>query len=125
MKALLRNKRTFWYANIAQSEAAIDEYGNETGEQNITYSAPVSFDANISPARGTADLDAFGINANYSKTIVTDDLTVPIDKSTILWIDCEPDSNGEAGTIKHDYVVAAVARSLNSLTIAIKEVSVS
>lgn len=125
MRTLLRNKRKFWYANFDTQTQAVDEYGNETGELNVQYTEPVEFEANISAARGTADLDAFGINSNYSKTIVTDDLTLPIDKSTILWIDCEPDENGEAGNIKHDYVVVAVAKSINSVTIAIKEVSVS
>jgi hypothetical protein len=125
MKALAKNKQTFWYANIKSQTAAVDEYGNETGEQYLEYYEPIEFTANISAARGTADLDAFGINANYSKTIVTDCLTLPIDKSTILWVDTAPDDGGEAGEIKHDYVVVAVAKSLNSLTIAIKEVSVS
>ena len=128
MKALLRNKRTFWYANISatsQLEPLIDGNGYETGEMGLTYDLPTEFQANISAARGTADLDAFGIGANYTKTIITDNLTLPVDKSTILWVDCEPDANGEAGAVKHDYVVVAVARSINSLTIAIKEVSVS
>lgn len=126
MRTLKRNKQTFWYANITDTQQIIDydtEY--ETGETYIGYSEPVAVNANISAARGTADLDAFGIGANYSKTIVTDDITLPIYKSTILWVDNEPDEYGEAGEIKHDYVVVAVARSLNSLTIAIKEVSVS
>lgn len=125
MRTLLRNKQRFWFANITGTTRTVDEYGYETGESEVTYSEPVEFEANISAARGTADLDAFGINTNYTKTIVTDDLTLPIDKSTILWIDCEPDENGEAGNIKHDYVVVAVAKSINSVTIAIKEVSVS
>lgn len=125
MRTLLRNKRKFWYANYDSQTIAVDENGYETGEQIVQYTEPVEFEANISAARGTADLDAFGINSNYSKTIVTDDLTLPIDKNTILWVDCKPDDNGEAGAIKHDYVVVAVARSLNSLTIAIKEVSAS
>ena len=125
MKALLRNKQEFYYANISTTADAEDEYGNLTGEQTITYSAPIKTEANISPARGSADLDMFGINANYTKTIVTDDLTIPIDKSTILWIDAVPDKDGEAGTVKHNYVVVQVAKSLNSVTIAVKEVSVS
>lgn len=128
MKALLRNKRTFWYANLSSDTPPTpqyDGYGNETGDMGLTYDLPTEVSANISAARGTADLDAFGIGANYTKTIVTDNLTLPVDKSTILWIDCEPDANGEAGAVKHDYVVVAVARSINSLTIAIKEVSVS
>lgn len=125
MRTLLRNKQRFWFANITGTTRTVDEYGYETGESEVAYSEPVEFEANISAARGATDLDAFGINTNYTKTIVTDDLTVPIDKSTILWIDCEPDENGEAGNIKHDYVVVAVAKSINSVTIAIKEVSVS
>lgn len=125
MRTLERNKQIFYYANIDSTAQATDEYGNETGETNITYTAPVAFMANISAARGTADLDAFGINANYTKQIVTDNLTIPVDKSTILWIGVEPDENGEAGTVKHNYVVVAVAKSLNSVTIAVKEVSVS
>lgn len=125
MKTLLRNKQVFWYSNILSTSRLTDEYGNETGELAVEYSAPVSLEANISAARGTTELDAFGINTNYSKTIVTDLLTTPIDKSTIIWIDNEPDENGESGKIKHNYVVVAVAKSLNSLTIAVKEVSVS
>ena len=125
MKTLLRNKQVFWYSNILSTSRLTDEYDNETGELAVEYSAPVSLEANISAARGTTELDAFGINTNYSKTIVTDLLTTPIDKSTIIWIDNEPDENGESGEIKHNYVVVAVAKSLNSLTIAVKEVSVS
>lgn len=124
MKALLRNKQTFWYANISTT-TAITENGYETGEQAITYTAPVAASANISPARGSADFDPFGINENYTKTIVTDDLILPIGKSTILWIGIEPDKDGEAGTVKHNYVVVQVAKSLNSMTIAVKEVAVS
>ena len=125
MKALLRNKQTFYYANPSDESVQYDDYGNETSEPSITYGTPVSAQANISPARGTAELEQFGINANYSKTIVSDDLTLPVDKSTILWIGIAPDKDGEAGTIKHNYVVVGVAQSLNSTTIAIKEVSVS
>lgn len=125
MRTLERNKQIFYCANIDSTAQATDEYGNETGETDITYTAPVAFMANISAARGTADLDAFGINANYTKQIVTDNLAIPVDKSTILWIGIEPDENGEAGTVKHNYVVVAVAKSLNSVTIAVKEVSVS
>lgn len=125
MKTLLRNKQTFWYANILSQQPAYDEYGNETSEIAVTYSKPVEFSANISAARGTEELDKFGINTNYSKTIVTEELSLPIDKSTILWIGVTPDANGEAGTVKHNYVVVAVAKSLNSVTIAIAEVNVS
>ena len=125
MKALLRNKQTFYYALFKEKTDATDSAGYKTGEKLKTYYAPVAVQANISAARGTADLDAFGINQDYSRTIVTDDLTIPIDKSAIIWIDAVPDANGEAGAVKHNYCVVQVAKSLNSVTIAVKEVSVS
>lgn len=124
MKALNRNKQAFWYANQTGYEPIYDDYGYESGTA-IAYSAPVQFMANISAARGTEERDAFGINTVYSKTIVTDDLNLPITKSSILWIGTEPDEQGEKGSVKHNYVVVAVAKSLNSLTIAVAEVSVS
>lgn len=125
MNTLNLNKRAFYYANINTTASTYDECGNETGEKAITYAAPVSALGNISPARGTAELDQFGINSNYSKAIVVDDPTIAITKSTILWIDCVPDKDGEAGTIKHDYVVVQVAISKHYAVIAVKEVSVS
>lgn len=125
MRTLLRNQTDFYYALLESQTPILDEYGNETSEMHSNFSAPVQAFANISPSRGTLDLDAFGINADYTKTLVTDDLTIPIDKSSILWIDIEPDEFGEAGDIKHNYVVVAVAKSLNSVTIAVKEVNVS
>lgn len=125
MKTLLRNKQPFYYANLLSQQPAYDKHGNETSELVTTYSAPVKVYANISAARGNAELDEFGLNTNYSKTIVTEELSLPIDKSTILWIGIEPDLNGEAGTVKHNYCVVAVAKSLNSMTIAVAEVNVS
>lgn len=125
MRTLKRNQVPFWYANPVSQKAVLDEYGNETSDIEITYSLPVEVNANISPARGTADLDMFGINESYTKTIVSENKELPINKATILWIDSEPDVNGEAGNVKHDYVVVAVAKSLNSVTIAIKGVDVS
>lgn len=125
MRTLKRNQTEFWYANPVDEQPVFDAYGYETSEKLVIYGAPVKTTGNISPARGTAELDMFGISTNYSKTIVPDDPAVPIGKSTILWLDDAPDDEGEAGTIKHDYVVAAVARSMNSVTIAVREVDVS
>ena len=58
----------------------------------------------------------------------------PIDEYTILWIDSVPevDGNGELAVNKkgdvltpHDYIVKKVARSLNSVSVAISKVKVS
>jgi len=121
MKALARNKQAFWYALYEGKTPIVDDNGYDTGDFDVQYSAPVKFLANISPARGTADAEQFGITTNYTHTIVTDDLSLPIDTNSILWIGIAPTD----GDNSHNFVVVQVARSLNSLTIAVREVEVS
>lgn len=117
MRSLIRNKQRIYYALLESRDEIRDEYGNLTGESNLVYGDPIEYHINVSAARGTAELDQFGINAIYSKTMVTNDLNCPIDETTHIWVDKGP-------TEPHNYVVTSVARSLNSITYAIKEVSV-
>lgn len=118
MRSLCRNKQKIFYSLYTDKEPIIDEYGNQTGEYVLTYGDPVEYHINVSAARGTADVEQFGINANYTKTMVTNDIDCPIDETTRLWINRTPDK-------PHNYVVVSVARSINSVTYAIKEVSVT
>ena len=60
----------------------------------------------------------FGGLENYDKVIVTDWMDCPINEQTVLWIDKTP-NDGE-----HDYIVRRVARSLNSISIAVSKVKV-
>lgn len=121
MRALLRNMQTFYYALYDRKTEVIKD-GLRTGQYTVTYSAPVSMSANISASKGSADLSPFGIDTQYTKTIVTTDMSCPIDENTILWIGKTP---AEDGSVPHNYVVVRVARSLNSITYAIREVKVS
>lgn len=118
MRSLSRNKQRIFYSLYTGKQEVRDEYGNLVSEPILTYGEPVEYHINVSAARGTADVEQFGINTNYSKTMVTNDLDCPIDETTRLWIDREP-------TEPHNYVVVMVARSINSITYAIKEVSVT
>ena len=118
MRTLNRNKQAFYYALYKGKTPIVDENGFDTGDYTVTYETPVKMMANISPARGTADYEQFGITTNYTHTIVTDDMTCPIDQNSVLWI-------GKATTLAHNYVVVQVARSLNSITIAIREVDIA
>lgn len=118
MRSLARNKQKIYYALYGGKEDIRDEWGNLTGESHLTYGDPVEYRINVSAARGTADVEQFGINANYAKTMVTNDLSCPIDETTRLWIGIEP-------TKPHNYVVVSVAKSINSITYAIREVSVT
>lgn len=119
MRMLLKNKQDIFYSNLDGEESVFDEYGNETGEKTIKYTTPQMLSINVSAARGSLDLEQFGINADYSKTMVTEDLDCPIVEGSILWVGITPDE------LEHNYVVTSVAKSLNQITYAIKEVSKS
>lgn len=127
MRSLIRNKQKIYYALFDSKTDVYDEYGNKTGEPNVKYQTPVEYHINVSAARGTADVEQFGINLNYTKTMVTNDLSCPIDESSVLWVGKEAFETvgGVTTTTPHNYVVASVARSINSVTYAIREVTVT
>ena len=56
------------------------------------------------------------MSENEVKTI-----NIPIDEYSILWVDTLPRLNED---IPHDYVVKQVARSLNSVSLAVSKVDV-
>lgn len=134
MVAMIRNKSTFYYALYESKIQKIDEYGNINGEYEIIWSNPVKYEANISSAKGEISTRQFGENEAYDKTIVMDDVNTSIDEYTILWVDIIPQLN-EDGTLTiddegniitpHDYIVKKIAKSLNSVSIAISKVNVS
>lgn len=145
MKTLERNKRTFWYCTVksengvAETREIIDEHGNGTGQYIVLYNDPVEMKANVSPATGQSNTEQFGNLENYDKVIVTDDLKCPIDENSVLFIDKEPEFTGvitysptaittEEETVSvpaFDYIVRRVAKSLNSVSIAVRKVNVS
>lgn len=116
MRSLNRNKQKFYYAlYLGETEYVVDnEY---TGEVTLSYSDPVAFYANISAARGETEMTPFGTELKYSKVIVTNDTTCPINEHSRVWIDADPDSE------PYDYTVVKVAKSLNSISYAVKEVA--
>ena len=125
MRTLTRNKIRIYYANYQDKTPIKDEYGNLTGEYEITYCNPVAVMANVSAARGESTTRQFGEDVNYDRIIILDDPTFPIAETSILWIDSPPEIT-EDGTTKtpHDYIVKQVAPSLNSVSIAVSKVSV-
>ena len=121
MRCLLRNMTTFYYANYERKEELTDEYGNKTGEYEVIYGSPVKCKGNISAAQGEMESRQFGDSESYDKVIVLNNMNVPIDEYSILWVDSLPSSNSNT---PHDYIVKKVARSLNSVSIAISKVNV-
>ena len=124
MRCLERNKRDFWYSLFREKLPITDEDGNETGESEILYHDPVKLRGNISPATGNSSVEQFGNSLLYDKVIVLDDVTCPIDEHTVLFVDKIPAFDDE-GVPLFDYIVKKVARSLNSVSIAISKVEVS
>ena len=137
MRALQRNKRSFWFALYEGEEKVRDEEGFLTGEIRIKFGKPQQGFANISSAQGYTETLSFGDNVSYDKIILfdhSDGILLRIDEHSVLWIDVIPqlaedgslllDDNGEEVT-PHDYVVRRVSQSINDTTVAISRVTVS
>lgn len=133
MRCLMRNKTSFYYALYTGQTEIKDEYGNATGQYSVEYGNPIKTLGNVSAAKGEIQSRQFGESETYDKVIVLDDPNTPIDEYSILWVDTRPKLTGddhlaldEKGEVKtpHDYIVKKVARSLNSVSIAISKVAV-
>lgn len=133
MRTMLRNKSKFHYALYKDKIPKVDEYGNLTGEYELLYENPESCSANISAAKGETTTRQFGESEAYDKVIVMDNSAPQINEYTVLWVDTVPlvddsgalklNDKGEVIT-PHDYIVKKVAKSLNSVSIAISKVNV-
>lgn len=125
MKALARNKVLIHYANYRDKKPIEDEYGNLTGEYEVSYEKPIAVKVNVSAARGESTTRQFGDDVNYDRVIIIDDPKFPINESSILWIDTPPEIQDDGSTKDpHDYIVKQVATSLNSVSIAVSKVNV-
>ena len=125
MRCMVRNKTKFYYALYIDKDERKDEYGNTTGEYEIIHGNPIETLGNVSSARGEIQSRQFGESESYDKVIVLDNPKTPIDEYSILWVDTLPHLNADGTTdTPHDYVVKKVAKSLNSVSIAISKVNV-
>lgn len=124
MRCLMRNKTSFYYALYTGQTEIIDEYGNATGQYSVQYDNPIKTLGNVSAAKGEIQSRQFGESETYDKVIVLDDPNTPIDEYSILWVDIRPELTDGVTTTPHDYIVKKVARSLNSVSIAINKVAV-
>lgn len=119
MRDLRRNQIKVYYSNYEKSTEFIDEYGNSTGQYEITYSKPDMIMISVSASKGSVDNQPFGNLLDYDRVLITSNMNCNIDENTVLWID-------NLDTEKpHDYIVKKVARSINQIQIAVKKVIVS
>lgn len=157
MKTLERNRQPIFYATQTGKTEIIDADGYKTGQYELTFSNIIAQKQNISAAKGSADVDIFGQNTNYSKTAVTSVLDLNINETSRAWVGfgnvypydsaedyyigdkcyhgsslytCIANTTGTWnpsawGVISHNYVVVGVAKSLNSVTYALREVKIN
>ncbi len=117
MRTLKRNKRPVAFAFYAGVQELTDEYGNYTGEYDVSYTEPVKTKMNVSGGRGQADIALFGLTQTFGRTATTEDLDTPFNTETVMWIETDPDL-GEP----FDYRVVAVSRTINQVVLALSEV---
>lgn len=139
MRSLKKNQQKLWYSTYANQITIYERdengeiiYDEIDGEQiprikceRAGYNNPVSFYANISAAKGTSDSEVFGVSLDYTKTISTCDMTLPLSETSLIWFETEPKYNAD-GTVDSnsaDYSVVAIARSLNNVVCAIKKLA--
>ena len=121
-----RNKQVFYFSSFTDKVGIVDEYGNRTGEYEVVFNNPTKLSGNISAAMGEMQNRQFGESELYDKVIVLSNPNVSIDEYSILWVDTLPTLKEDGSTdTPHDYIVKKIARSLNSVSIAISKVTVS
>lgn len=116
MRTVKRNKRPVAYAFYQGVTELTDADGNLTGEYSVQYTAPVKALMNVSGGRGQADISLFGLTQTFGRTATTEDLDVPWDTQTVMWIEKDPDTD------PFDYRVVAVSRTINQVVLALSEV---
>lgn len=123
MRSLRRNKKPLYYATYDKKIPVTDENGDFTGDEETVYSNPFPFYENISPAKGSSQEEVFGKSLDYSRTVSTCNMSLPIDEFSRIWIETIPvlKSDGTADGDSADYSVVAIARSLNSVVYALKK----
>ena len=128
MRMLEKNKRTMWYALYESMTTQYDANGDETGDPEVGYSAPVEFEAVLSPGRGysggagTTSQNIYGIDIDAERRIVTDDLDIPICETTLIYLHTPRTlPNGKADPADADFSVSArPAAGFNFLAFPIK-----
>lgn len=119
MRDLARNKQAIFYKPFTGTEELIDEYGNVTGSFKPTYGNLKSLRLSISANKGDTATQQFGNVLDYDRTMSTSDTSCGIDENSILWLD------GADTSKPHNFIVKKVAKSLNAIQYAIKQVMVS
>lgn len=137
MRDCKKNQQELYYATY--SDQIIEYYRDSEGNiiydeidgeliprikcERAGYNNPVSFDFETSAGKGTAQTEVFGSDVDFTRTISTTDMSIPIDELSLVWIEHEPEflSDGTVDPDSADYKVAAKpSKSKTDIVIALK-----
>ena len=116
MRTLRRNRQKIFYKNFVNMVPVENEDGMLTGEYEKIYGSPQEIWVNIAPNTGKVAIREFGEHVEYDRIIYTTHTEMTHD--SILWVD---DLDLEK---PHNFIVTAIAPSLNGVTIGIRSVDV-
>lgn len=126
MQSLGSNMQTIYYALYEGLTDTLDKSGYKTGAKSKVYSVPQPFRVFVSPNKGDAEVQPFGIETQYTNVATTFDLTCPIKEDSILWVGVTPDLTAKGGgNVPYTHSVIRRAKAVNSLLFALKEVEVT
>ena len=123
MRTAQRNKREIWYALYNGVTDVVDEDGNYTGEQTVSYGTPTLARMNVSGGRGQAEIEMFGVDNPFTHTAVTGDLKTNFTTDTVFWFGVTPGATAE--DVPYNFRCTGISKTINGCTIALAEVTVS
>ena len=113
MRDLKRNQMTVQYALYLGNVEIKDETGCATGEFAPKHSDKTALNISVSANKGDYSQQQFGNLLDYDRTMITHDTECPINENSMVYIGTE------------QYIVKAVAKSLNAVQYAIKRVDIN
>lgn len=119
MFTLQRNAFPVHFKNYIGTEEIVDEWGNQTGSYNKVYGELQTENLALSANKGAVEANMFGTLDDYDRTMTTTNTKCAIDENSILWLD------GVSTDEPHNYIVLKRAVWKNSVSFAIKKVTVS
>lgn len=115
MKSLKIQKQRIYYSNFLSNEDYIDEDGNYTGEKIATYSSPNELFVSVGINSGRVSENAYGVNCELERVIISDDINCPINELSRIWIDNSIES-------KNDFEVVSISKTKNFISYILRKV---
>ena len=126
MRNQIINQSKLYVLNYLSKTKTKDSDGNYTGEETITYSRPIMFMGHISGAKGSSQIEIFGTEINYDKTLLitkTRFKALKITENSVFFVDKKPQYDSDYTTPLYDYRVKRIAETINEVAIALERVS--